>query len=302
MSGTAWWLLALWGACCMPGAEGHGRMLLPPSRPTAWRLGFDSPVNYDDNQQYCGGRAVHKKFGYKCGICGDPWQPSPRPYERPDGALIMKENFVLSTYITGSVITASIQITASHLGYFEFYLCNVDELPDPVEATHDCLHRHLLRMPSEGGATRYTQVSRGVHEISLQLPAGLVCHHCVLQWKYKAGNDWHYGCKGCGPQEEFYSCADLSVTRQDGSLPTRPTPAATTTQDPYHYVPVSLRPAIASPSPPGQNETQRDPPTEAMLRFFLCTFCVGQLLGSGELPQVCVGKVDSVRACPRSLP
>ena len=38
--------------------EGHGRLVDPPSRSSAWRYGFDTPRNYDDNQLFCGGFAV----------------------------------------------------------------------------------------------------------------------------------------------------------------------------------------------------------------------------------------------------
>ena len=45
---------------------------------------------------------------------------------------------------------------------------------------------------------------------SAQLPFGLACSRCVLQWRYHAGNNWGRNmetglpCLGCGPQEEFY--------------------------------------------------------------------------------------------------
>ncbi len=38
--------------------SGHGRLLDPPARGTMWRVGFDTPHNYDDNQMNCGGFAV----------------------------------------------------------------------------------------------------------------------------------------------------------------------------------------------------------------------------------------------------
>ena len=43
-----------------------------------------------------------------------------------------------------------------------------------------------------------------------------------MKWRYHAGNSWnkdpHTGetCLGCGPQEEFYGCADITIT---GDLP-----------------------------------------------------------------------------------
>lgn len=41
---------------------GHGYMTLPPSRSSAWRFGFGTPTNYDDNALYCGGFAVSFNF------------------------------------------------------------------------------------------------------------------------------------------------------------------------------------------------------------------------------------------------
>lgn len=37
---------------------GHGRMLEPPARNTLWRFGFKAPVNYNDNELFCGGIGV----------------------------------------------------------------------------------------------------------------------------------------------------------------------------------------------------------------------------------------------------
>ena len=42
----------------MAEVAGHGRLMDPPARNSMWRLGFDNPVNYNDNELYCGGRMV----------------------------------------------------------------------------------------------------------------------------------------------------------------------------------------------------------------------------------------------------
>lgn len=39
-------------------AAAHGRFIEPPSRASAWRFGFDTPVNWDDNELNCGGIGV----------------------------------------------------------------------------------------------------------------------------------------------------------------------------------------------------------------------------------------------------
>ena len=35
-------------------SSGHARLLEPPSRASMWRMGFDTPENFDDDQTYCG--------------------------------------------------------------------------------------------------------------------------------------------------------------------------------------------------------------------------------------------------------
>lgn len=41
--------------------KGHGRLMEPASRASAWRKGFNTPANYDDNQLFCGGSDVSLK-------------------------------------------------------------------------------------------------------------------------------------------------------------------------------------------------------------------------------------------------
>ena len=38
--------------------KGHGRLIEPPSRASMWRYGFDTPIDYNDNQLFCGGAGV----------------------------------------------------------------------------------------------------------------------------------------------------------------------------------------------------------------------------------------------------
>jgi len=38
--------------------NGHARLLEPPGRSSMWRFGFGTPVNYNDNQLFCGGYRV----------------------------------------------------------------------------------------------------------------------------------------------------------------------------------------------------------------------------------------------------
>ena len=64
-------------------AWAHGRMMDPPARNSMWRFGFVNPINYNDNELFCGG--VDRQFsinGGQCGICGDSYDdPSPQLHE-----------------------------------------------------------------------------------------------------------------------------------------------------------------------------------------------------------------------------
>ncbi len=114
-------------------------------------------------------------------------------------------------------IRVTIDLTANHLGYFEFRVCNRDELNAGIDATQECLNKHLLQ--DSFGNTRFLISSRmnGLLNFGLRLTRGLKCNNCVLQWKYHAGNNWGtdsetgQSCLGCGPQEEFYGCADIKI-------------------------------------------------------------------------------------------
>lgn len=41
-------------------AAGHGMLVDPPNRSSLWRFDPSFPVNWDDNQNYCGGFTVSK--------------------------------------------------------------------------------------------------------------------------------------------------------------------------------------------------------------------------------------------------
>ena len=38
--------------------SGHGRLMDPVNRGSAWRKGFDTPPNFTDNEGFCGGVTV----------------------------------------------------------------------------------------------------------------------------------------------------------------------------------------------------------------------------------------------------
>ena len=109
-------------ACLLPLVAPHGRLLEPPSRTSAWRVGFPTPPNYNDHETNCGGFGRQwQRNGGRCGVCGDAWdQPQPRAGE---GGGVYGKGVLVRSYARGQRITVSAQITANHKGYFEFRLC-----------------------------------------------------------------------------------------------------------------------------------------------------------------------------------
>ncbi|CAF0864310.1 unnamed protein product [Rotaria sordida] len=197
--------------------HGHGRMEDPPARNAAWRYGFDVPANYDDVGLNCGGLGVQKSNGGKCGVCGDSYN-GPR-YHEIGGRYAT--NIIVRHYLSGALIDVKILLSANHKGFMEFRLCSI--LDPNIEVTQECLDQNILYI--EGFGKQYI-VNEGMDLIFLrvQLPHGLSCSRCVLQWRYHAGNNWGRNietgeaCLGCGQQEEFYNCADISIASINNNL------------------------------------------------------------------------------------
>lgn len=68
-----------------------------------------------------------------------------------------------------------------------------------------------------GNIRYYPKEGNKVYEMKYRLPAKKSCDHCILQWRYIAGNNWGNcpngtGAIGCGPQEEFRACADIEIS------------------------------------------------------------------------------------------
>lgn len=144
--------------------NGHGRLLEPPGRSSAWRFGFKVPINYNDDELFCGGLFHQIGLDGKCGVCGDAWDaPEPRPNEY-GGTYGL--GVVVRKYQPGAEIPIGIQLTTSHMGYnvqqilanfqlafqynglhfiyryFEFRVC------PKLRPTQECLDQNLLEVIS----------------------------------------------------------------------------------------------------------------------------------------------------------
>jgi hypothetical protein len=199
--------------------RGHGYLKVPPSRASRWRYGFPGPNEYTDNQLSCGGRSVQwSQHGGKCGACGDEYGISNPKYVHP-GAFGYDPPIV-ETYTEGSLIQVTVKITANHKGYFVF---RVAPLVNPPITQTD-LNNNMLEL--ENGDQEWTlgDTGAGDYTITLRLPTGLSCDHCVLQWWWTTGNNW----MGNEP-ETFVNCADIKILPSTNPQTGTAGPISTTT-------------------------------------------------------------------------
>ncbi|XP_008211706.2 uncharacterized protein LOC103316982 [Nasonia vitripennis] len=192
---------------------GHGMVMDPVNRSSAWKKGFKTPVNYDDNEIYCGGISVqHEQNGGKCGVCGDNYALNrPRPNENGGE---YGTGTIVETYKSGQKFTATVYIDANHLGYFRFSVCPLSR-PDELE-TEECFDKHPLKLADGSDQFQLKAGVTGDVNIDLVLPEGLTCEHCVFRWHWKVANNWGQ-CgggregMGCGPQEHWRTCSDIAI-------------------------------------------------------------------------------------------
>ncbi|XP_078034834.1 uncharacterized protein LOC144468905 [Augochlora pura] len=193
--------------------QGHGMMLDPVSRSSAWRKGFPVEPNYDDMGLFCGGFAVMwDQNGGRCGLCGDDYAMStPRPNENGG---IYGRGVIVKEYSRGQTINAYVKLTANHKGTFTFHLCKLSASKE--RESEDCFNQYPLQL-AEGGYEKVVPADQFEFNVALRLPNDLTCKQCVIRWTYRTGNNWGQcpdgtSALGCGPQETFKNCADVSIS------------------------------------------------------------------------------------------
>ncbi|XP_065934373.1 uncharacterized protein [Magallana gigas] len=195
----------------------YGAILLdPPGRGSLWRHNISgAPVNYRDHRQNCGGvQSQWKNNNGKCGLCGDPWN---KPRDHEFGGKYFT-NHISSTYQKGSVINLTVFTNLNPSGWMEFRLLPYDTEISSISNNYS-LHIGNSR------TRRYRVRRSGYHVIPVRLPTDVECERCILQWKFHTGASWGCNdidqtdcCYGCGTdQEEFYNCADVSITHGTGN-------------------------------------------------------------------------------------
>ncbi|CAG2063368.1 unnamed protein product, partial [Timema podura] len=196
----------------------------PPSRNSMWRFGFPNPVNYNDNELFCGGYAVQWEQNQgRCGVCGDPFHfIDPRPHEA--GGQYAK-GIIGRHYTSGQEIDVEVELTANHWGRFEMYLCPNNNPRE--EATQSCFDRFPLYLSGSkdvGFQIPLETKKKAVFRYKVRLPPYVTCSQCVVQWTYFTGNMWGTCANGteavgCGRPETFRNCADITIVTSTSGLP-----------------------------------------------------------------------------------
>ncbi|XP_054726103.1 uncharacterized protein LOC129236003 [Anastrepha obliqua] len=203
---------ALLAFACTGSVCGHGMMLDPPGRSSRWRYNSSAPKNYDDNGLNCGGMTVQWNTNNgKCGLCGDNYAlPTPRANEI--GGYYGGVGVITKVLQGSYTARVGVRITTNHLGYFRFDICDLTEFGAESEY---CFSKYPLRFV-DGSSRLYIGSTAGWIDADVILPENLYCEHCVLRWTYTGGNNWGpcgngTSALGCGPQETFVNCADVSI-------------------------------------------------------------------------------------------
>jgi len=190
-----------------------------------WRYGFTTPVNYNDNELYCGGFSVQwSDNDGKCGVCGDDYgMKQPRPHEAGGK---YGNGIIGGRYTMGQTIDIKIDISANHWGHFELKLCPTNGRKNI--ATQECFDKHPLVLADDPNSHEFyvpldsPKITKFNYRV--QLPQEVSCSQCVLQWTYYTGNTWgtcSNGTEGmgCGTQEWFRNCADIQINSVVASFP-----------------------------------------------------------------------------------
>ena len=116
-------------------------------------------------------------------MCGDPYQQTPRPNEAGGK---YASGIITRRYESGQIIDLAVDITANHVGYFEFRICPNDNFKKPV--TQKCLDKHpIFVVGSKDGRYHVGGHQNGIVLFKGRLPKGLICSQCVIQWRYRTG-------------------------------------------------------------------------------------------------------------------
>ena len=202
--------------------NGHGSVTIPSAR-NVLSNSNDCPDCLNAGGVSVMYNGVRSKAKY--GVCGDPWNAKK---DHEAGGKFARGK-ITRTYKSGSAITLKLSFSANHQGRMSFRIC---DLPDKRLSssgersltTQRCFDRNVLRRTDKKGVYSYLRGNEEKIAVKYQLPKGLKCNHCVLQWHWETGNSCCPGNtqrKYCGPgvskcfmymvPEEWFNCSDIKI-------------------------------------------------------------------------------------------
>ncbi|KAF0691170.1 hypothetical protein As57867_017490, partial [Aphanomyces stellatus] len=204
-------------------ADAHGRLISPPHRGYIGKLSQFSYIPKDYNDHGLNGGGIWLTSGGQHGVCGDPYNAA-RDHETGGTYGTFPTNgakAIGGCYTPGQTLDLQIELTANHMGYFEFGLCKLNAKTD--KETEECFQS--LAQPN---GNKQWPVPPGNQQFSMQytLPQGLTCDgdsHCVLRWWYVGGNNPGQPING---QEQFWNCADIYISNTCGGSGPSPKPSS----------------------------------------------------------------------------
>lgn len=212
-----------------------------------------APRNINDyNKQSLaagGPGTVNAGGGYRHGMCGNAAEDSTQNWNA--ASFPTSE----STYISGQELAIEITITAHHLGFFEFDLCDSPDISETCFRSNRLLRsncnveehgedecRKWWKPPLTTEVEHYSFGSDGYplgspiitgcgdtsFTAHFKLPEDLSCTHCVLRWHWYTTNS----CTNPAgdTSEEFWNCADIRIDSVDGAADTINTSVGFSTQ------------------------------------------------------------------------
>jgi hypothetical protein len=141
----------------------------------------------------------------------------------------MAQNETTRNFFPGSSIDLMIEIVANHGGNFNFEMCWRNEW-DTIE-TEDCFESLRISGKNDSDDDAYdyeldASQGTGIYTMSVDLPPNRTCERCILRWHWRSANNWGTcddGSEaiGCGYQEIYRNCADISIKRNGSGFVAR---------------------------------------------------------------------------------
>lgn len=135
---------------------------------------------------------------------------------------MMALNITTRNYFPGSSVDLMIEIVANHGGAFTFEMCWRGDW-NTIE-TEECFEELQVSGKEEGETYQLDPASgTGLFSMSVDLPNNKTCDRCILRWHWRSANNWGVcddGTErvGCGHQEVYRNCADVSVKRDGAGI------------------------------------------------------------------------------------